>query len=79
MARASDITVTVSLDAFPARTVVSVEVADGSEAARADVVRLVVAHLDALWTELADDVEAAGHQVIHIRPGSSRHRLRMRR
>jgi hypothetical protein len=75
----TDIVVTVSLDAFPARTVVSVEVADGSEATRADVVRLVVAHLDTLWAELVDHIKADEHQVIHIRPASSRHRLRMRR
>ena len=58
----SAITVTVSIEAFPARTVVAVEVADGSEATRADVVRLVKLHLDLLWAELADRVGAVEHR-----------------
>ncbi len=47
-----DITVTVAVEALAARTVVSVEVADGSEPDRANVVRLVACHLSELWAEL---------------------------
>jgi hypothetical protein len=58
----SDITVVVSIEAFPARAVVAVEVADGSEQDRADVTRLIVAHLGTLWTELDDRVRAVEHR-----------------
>jgi hypothetical protein len=57
-----DISVAVTVEALPARAVVAVEVADGSEANRGDVVRLVIAHLDALWAELADRVKGAERQ-----------------
>jgi hypothetical protein len=62
MPRTSDITVVVSIEAFPARTVVAVEVADGSEQDRANVVRMVVGHLGTLWLELDDRVRVVEHR-----------------
>jgi hypothetical protein len=61
-----DITVTVAIEHLPDGAVnIEVRVAEGDEGRRADVVSVILAHLDTLWIELADrikSVESSGHQ-----------------
>jgi hypothetical protein len=53
----ADICVTIAIDHAPDGAVsIEIKVAEGNEGPRADVVSLILAHLDALWIELADRV-----------------------
>ena len=53
----ADICVTIANDHAPDGAVsIEIKVAEGNEGPRADVVSLILAHLDALWIELADRV-----------------------
>jgi hypothetical protein len=57
-----DITVVVATTTAPDSAVISIEVREGDEHDRADVVAMVLAHLDSLCAELADRIKAVERQ-----------------
>ena len=63
-----DVTVTVAIEHAPDGAIIlEVRVAEGDEGPRADVVSVILAHLDALWIELADRIKSVELQDIRRR------------
>jgi len=58
-----DISVQVAIEHAPdGAVIIEVRVAEGDEGPRADVVSVVLAHLDSLWIELADRIRVVERQ-----------------
>jgi hypothetical protein len=62
LSSSSDITIQVSTEGLTDSTVIEVKASGGDEHQRADVVEMILLHLDGLWTELADCIKTVEFQ-----------------
>jgi hypothetical protein len=65
----SDITIQVSIEGFPDSTVIEIKTSGGDDHLRADVVEMVLLHLNGLWMELTDRIKAVEVQDIRQHRG----------